>query len=97
MRKVSKEQILEFYINNIYYANGYYGIEAAAQGYFGKSVNDLSLSQLIFLVAIPNNPSKYDPVNNLDAAKSRRDLILKQLYAEGEISGLDYYSAIEEK
>ena len=96
-KKFSKEQILEFYINNIYYANGYYGIEAAAQGYFGKSVNDLSLSQLIFLVAIPNNPSKYDPVNNLDAAKSRRDLILKQLYAEGEISGLDYYSAIEEK
>lgn len=48
-------------------------------------------------MAIPNNPSKYDPVNNLDAAKGRRDLILKQLYAEGEISGLDYYSAIEEK
>lgn len=96
-KKFSKSQILEFYINNIYYANGYYGIEAAAQGYFDKSVNELTLSQLIFLAAIPNNPSKYDPVSNPDATKSRRDLILKQLYAEGYITGLEYYTAVEEE
>ena len=95
-KKFSKDQILEFYINNIYYANGYYGIEAAAQGYFGKSVGDLSLSQIIFLSAIPNNPSRYDPVNNPDATKSRRNLILKQLFADGQISSLEYYSAVEE-
>lgn len=58
----SKDKIMEFYINNIYYANGYYGIMAAADGYFGKGVNQLSLSELIFLCAIPNNPSRYDPL-----------------------------------
>lgn len=96
-KKFTKDQILEFYINNIYYANGYYGIEAAAQGYFGKSVGDLSLSQLILIAAIPNNPSKYDPVVNPEAAKSRRDLILKQLFAYGKITSLEYYSAVEEE
>lgn len=95
--KFSKNQILEFYINNIYFANGYYGIEAAAEGYFGKTVNDLSLSQLIFLAGIPNNPWGYDPVTNFDSTIARRDFILKQLFAEGYITNKEYQQAVEEE
>ncbi|MGN0374159.1 MAG: transglycosylase domain-containing protein [Butyrivibrio sp.] len=95
--KFSKTEILEFYINNIYYGNGYYGIQAAAEGYFNTTVDKLSLSQLVFLAGIPKNPSRFDPVTKYDSAVERRDFILKQLYANGSISGLEYYSAIEEK
>lgn len=93
--KFSKDQILEFYINNIYYGNGYYGIEAAAQGYFGKTTGELNLSEIAFLAGIPNNPNKYDPISNYENAVSRRDSVLRQLYAAGLISSLDYYEAAE--
>lgn len=96
-KKFSKDQILEFYINNIYFGNGYYGIEAAAEGYFGKKVGDLSLAELALLSGIPKNPSVYDPIADLTTAQERRDFILKQLYANGNISGYDYYEAIQEK
>lgn len=92
----SKSEILEFYINNIYYGNGYYGIQAAAEGYFNKDVGDLSLSQLVFLAGIPKNPSRFDPITKYDTAIERRDFILKQMYANGDISGLEYYAALEE-
>lgn len=95
-KKFSKTQIMEFYINNIYFNHGYYGIEAAAQGYFDKSAKDLTLSQLIFLVGIPKNPSKFDPVSKFDTAMERRDYILKQLYAAGYIDSKDFYNAIDE-
>lgn len=84
-RKYDKEQILEFYLNNIYFANGYYGIEAAAQGYFSKSVGELDLADQALLCGIPNNPTIYDPVENLQNAIGRRDRILKQMYEDGKI------------
>ena len=56
-KKYSKTQILEFYLNNIYFGNGYYGIQAASIGYFNANVSELNLSQIAFLCAIPNNPS----------------------------------------
>ena len=62
--KYTKSQIMEFYLNNIYFGNGYYGIQAAANGYFSKNIDQLDLSQVVFLCAIPNNPSLYDPVNH---------------------------------
>ncbi len=93
----SKSEILEFYINNIYYGNGYYGIQAAAEGYFSKDVGELSISQLVFLAGIPKNPSRFDPITKFDTAVERRDFILKQLYANGSISGLEYYAALEEE
>lgn len=96
-KKYSKEQILEFYINNIYFANGYYGIEAAAQGYFSAPAQELSLSELAFLVAIPNNPSRYDPVTKMEKTLQRRDYILKLLYDYGYISEGDYADALEEE
>lgn len=92
----TKDQIMEFYINNIYYANGHYGILAAADGYFGKGINELSLSQIAFLCAIPNNPNLYNPVTNLNRTIERRDRILKQMYENGKINLIDYRHAIKE-
>lgn len=85
-KKYSKKQIMEFYLNNIYFMNGYYGIQAAAKGYFGKNVKDLDLSQIAFLCAIPNSPTYYDPLEHKDHTLERRDRILKQMELDGYIS-----------
>lgn len=95
--KYSKDQILEFYLNNIYFGNGYYGIQSAARGYFDRDVESLSLSQIAFLCAIPNNPTLYDPVTNKDNAVSRRDRILKNMLDDGKISQMDYAQAVAEQ
>ncbi len=92
----SKEQILEFYLNNIYFSNGYYGVEAAAKGYFGKSVSELSVSEQAFIAAIPNNPTKYNPLTNYDATLSRRNLILKELRDADYIDSMTYNTAVED-
>lgn len=89
-KKYSKEDILEFYLNNIYFGNGYYGVEAAARGYLDKTVSELTNGECIFLAAIPNNPSRYDPVNREENTVERSRLILRQLYENGKISDLDY-------
>lgn len=94
--KYSKEQIMEFYLNNIYFANGYYGIEAASKGYFNKKANDLSLSEIAFLCAVPNNPTIYDPLTNEDNTIKRRDRILKQMYEDKMISEVEYEAALSE-
>ncbi len=85
-KKYSKMKIMEFYLNNIYFMNGYYGIQAAAKGYFGKSVNELDLSQIAFLCAIPNSPTYYDPLEHKDHTLERRDRILEQMKDDGYIS-----------
>lgn len=92
----SKTKILEYYINNIYFANGYYGIEAASKGYFNKSVNELSLSQMTFLCAIPNSPTRYDPIKNQSNTEKRRDRILKNMLEDGEITQSQYDEAVAE-
>lgn len=84
--KYSKKQILEFYVNNINYSNGYYGIGAAAKGYFGKELKDLDLAQLALLCAIPNNPTIYNPRKNLDNVVFRRNLILSEMNKQGYIT-----------
>lgn len=96
-KKYSKEQILEFYINNIYFANGLYGIEAAAQGYFNAHVSELTISELAFLAGIPNNPSKYDPFTNFDKAVERRNHVLSVLHDYGSISDSEYENALAEE
>lgn len=96
-RKYEKYQILEFYLNNIYFANGYYGIQAASMGYFSKSVDELSLSEIAFLCAIPNNPTIYDPIDNQDNTLKRRDRILKNMLEDEKISQKDYDEAIDEE
>lgn len=92
----SKSDILEFYINNIYFANGYYGIQAASKGYFNCEVKDLSLSQIAFLCAIPNNPTTYDPVVNMDNTLKRRNLVLKAMHEDGKITRDEYVEAVAE-
>ena len=84
--KYSKKDIMEFYVNNVYFANGYYGIEAASKGYFGKSADALSLSEIAYLCAIPNSPVFYDPYNDPERAIERRDHILESMYDVGFIS-----------
>lgn len=96
-KKYSKDQILEFYLNNIYFSNGYYGIEAAARGYFDKSASELSVSQQAFIAAIPNNPTKYNPLTNYDATITRRNLILKELRDADYIDSMTYNTAIAEE
>ena len=96
-RKYSKKEIMEFYINNIYFANGYYGLESAAQGYFSKSAGELSLSELVYLCAIPNRPNYYDPIANPDNALSRRNKILKDMRNMGTITQSEYDEALSQK
>lgn len=96
-KKYSKEQILEFYLNNIYFANGCYGVESAARGYFNKGIGELDYSQLAFLAAIPNNPTKYDPFENMDNTLERRDLVLRQMYEADMINTVNYSDAIQEE
>ena len=95
--KYTKEQILEFYINNIYYGNGCYGIEAAAKGYFNKNVKDLSLSEIALLVGIPNSPTEYDPLLHLDKAIARRNIVLNEMLEDRVISKASYDNAMAEE
>lgn len=95
--RFSKNEILEFYMNNIYFANGYYGLQAAANGYFGKSAGELSLSETAFICTIPNNPSLYDPLKNIGETLTRRDSILEQMHDQGMIGDDDYTRALAEK
>lgn len=92
-KKYSKNQILEFYINNINFANGYVGIGAAAKGYFGKSIKELSVGEAAFLCAIPNNPTYYNPVKNFENTIYRRNLILREMYNQGYLSEKEYQRA----
>lgn len=96
-KKYEKWQILEFYINNIYFANGYYGIQAASEGYFSKEVDELTLSEIAFLCAIPNNPTVFDPIDNYDNTISRRNKILKQMYEDGKITKAKYEEAYDQE
>lgn len=90
----SKNKIMEYYLNNIYFANGYYGIQAACNGYFSCELKDLNLSQIAFLCAIPNSPSRYDPITNYENTLARRNRILLNMYEDGKISEATYLSAM---
>lgn len=95
--KYSKEQIMEFYINDINYANTYYGLQAAAKGYFGKDADELSLSQIAYLCAIPNSPSYYNPYRHPDHALARRDKILGDMLTMGYITQEEHDAAVAEE
>ncbi|MDC3068610.1 transglycosylase domain-containing protein [Candidatus Pelagibacter sp.] len=81
-RALSKERILELYLNQIYLGSGAYGIAAASLEYFDKSIKELDYSEASLLAALPKAPSKYNPYNNIDLAKFRRDLEDAQYYIE---------------
>ncbi len=82
----SKDEILEGYLNTIYYGHGMYGVESASKYYFGKSSSDLSISEAAMLVAIPKSPSNYSPVTNYSNAKKRQEMILRGMYDNGYIN-----------
>lgn len=94
--KYSKDKIMEFYLNNIYFGNGAFGIETASKKYFSKPAKKLDLSETAFLAAIPNSPIYYDPINHKDNTLKRRDLILKAMLDEKYISELAYNKAVAE-
>ena len=78
-RALSKERILELYLNQIYLGSGAYGVAAASLEYFDKSIKELNYSEASLLAALPKAPSKYNPYRNIELAKFRRDLVLKNL------------------
>jgi len=90
-RALSKERILELYLNQIYLGSGAYGIAAASLEYFDKSIKELDYSEASLLAALPKAPSKYNPYNNVDLAKFRRDLVLKNLNQNGFLSDEKYH------
>lgn len=94
--KYTKEQIMEYYVNDICYSNGIYGIEAASLAYFNKHASDLTLSQTAYLCAIPNSPTMYNPYNDYTRAIPRRDKILKDMLEMDYISKQEYDHAISE-
>ncbi len=96
-KKYTKKEIMEYYVNDVYFANQYYGLEAAAQGYFGKKASQLSLSETAYLCSIPNRPAYYDPIKYPDNALKRRDKILSDMLEEKMISQTDYDVAVSEK
>ena len=92
-KRYSKKQILEFYLNNINFGNGFYGIEAAARGYFSKSVGDLTLAEIAYISSIPNNPTLYDPFVHDENTQKRKNRILDQMYKFDDISKSEYDEA----
>ena len=96
-KKYTKDEILEFYLNNIYFANGNYGLEAASQGYFSKGTGKLTLSEIAYLLAIPNRPSYYDPLVHPENTLVRRDRILKNMLSDGVISERSFGEAMAQQ
>ena len=84
-KQYTKQEILEMYLNQIYFGQGAYGVQAAAKTYFGKNVEELDLSECALLAGIPKSPNYYSPFNNLQAAKERRNVVLDQMVKYGYI------------
>ncbi len=89
-RALSKERILELYLNQIYLGSGAYGVAAASLEYFDKSIKELNYNEAALLAALPKAPSKYNPYRNQELAKFRRDLVLKNLYENNFINKKNY-------
>lgn len=85
-RQYTKQEILEMYLNQIYFGQGAYGVQAAAQTYFGKNVEDLDLNECAMLAGIPKSPNYYSPLNNLQAAQERKGIVLSQMVKYGYIN-----------
>ena len=96
-RTYTKDEILERYLNEIYYGSGSYGIKNAAEQYFRKDVKDLNVAEAALLAGIPNRPTKYDPNRNLENALHRQKIILKEMYTDGRITKEQYDEALAYK
>lgn len=94
--ELTKQQILETYLNKIFLGQRAYGVGAAAQAYFGRNVSDISWSEAAVLAGLPKAPSRDNPVANPERAKDRRDYVLRRLRSLNKISQLDYEAALAE-
>ena len=95
-RQYTKQEILELYMNQIYFGQGAYGVQAAAQTYFGKDAKDLTLNECAMLAGIPKSPNYYSPINNMDAAMERKAVVLDQMVKYGYISDSEAASTKKE-
>lgn len=93
-QKATKQEILTYYINKVYMSNGNYGMQTAAQNYYGKNLNNLSLPQLALLAGMPQAPNQYDPYSHPEAALDRRNLVLSEMKGQGYISAEQYEKAV---
>lgn len=93
---LTKEEILERYLNNVYFGHGYYGIKTAAKGYFDKDLYELSLKEMAILVGLPRAPSFYDPTKNLKISLARANQVITRLNTLGWINPDQYESSMKE-
>ena len=93
-QKATKQEILTYYINKVYMSNGNYGMQTAAQNYYGKDLKELSLPQLALLAGMPQAPNQYDPYSHPEAALERRNLVLSEMKDQNYISVEQYEKAI---
>lgn len=96
-RKLSKDEILEAYLNDIPYGNRAYGCEAAAQTYFGKRARDLSISEAALLAGLPQSPSNLDPWKHFDRAQKRQRLVLHEMLQNSRITYPQYLEALKDE
>lgn len=96
-KKYDKEEIMEWYLNVVYFGEGSYGVQAAAQTYFGKDVQDLTLAECAAIAGITNLPTYYDPFYSRENNKKRQELILFEMYDKGYITKEEYDEAVAEK
>ena len=96
-KKYTKEEIIEWYLNVVYFGESSYGVQAAAQTYFGKDVEDLDLAECAAIAGITNLPTYYDPFYSVENNKKRQETILYQMYDQGYITKDEYDAAKSEK
>lgn len=93
---LSKEDILERYLNQVYFGHGYYGVKTAVLGYFNKNLDQLSLKEIAMLVGLPRAPSAYDPTRHIDISLSRANRVIYRMYSLGWISKKEYEKSTKE-
>ena len=92
--RYAKRAILEAYLNRVYFGDGYYGVEAAAIGYFGKPVSELDVVEAATLAGLIKGPSVYSPTKNPEACKKRRDIVLDEMHAAGLLKDQEFQQAV---
>lgn len=96
-KELTKEQILERYLNQIYYGHGYYGVKTAASGYFHKDLDDLSLKEIAILVGLPKAPSYYSPTKHYEQSLGRANRVVTRMHELGWIDDTSFAQAVEER
>ena len=93
-RRYTKDEILELYLNQVYFGSGAYGVKSAAEIFFEKSVEALNLAECALIAGMPKSPSRYSPLINEDLALKRRNIVLRQMRTAGIINAKDYNQAV---